>query len=98
MLRMDQARGGCVRLTFVLPAADPAGRVSVVGDFNSWLPGAHELKRRSNGTRSLAVTVPVGTSLRFRYLAEGDQWINETEHPDVTQVGDDCLIVAALPE
>lgn len=97
MLRMDRARGGFVRLTFVLPAGEPSGRVSVVGDFNSWRPGAHELKRRSNGTRSLAVTVPEGTSLRFRYLAEGDQWSNETDHPDVRRIGDDSLIVATLP-
>jgi hypothetical protein len=96
MLRLDQARGGLVRLTFVLPVERPTGRVSVVGDFNSWRPGEHELKRRSNGTRSLAVTVPEGTSLRFRYLAEGGHWSNETEHPDVRTVGDDSLIVATL--
>src|SRR5688572_22313813 len=96
MLRMDRARGGCVRLTFILPVGEPSGRVSVVGDFNRWEAGAHELKRRSNGTRSLAVTVPEGTSLRFRYLAEGDQWSNETEHPGVRQIGDDSLVVATL--
>lgn len=97
MLRIDRARSGGVRLTFVLPADEPCGRVSVVGDFNGWRPGEHELRRRSNGTRSLAVTVPEGTSLRFRYLAENDHWSNETEHPDVRQVGDDSLIVATLP-
>ena len=59
-------------------------------------PGEHELKRRSNGTRSLAVTVPEGTSLRFRYLAEGGHWSNETDHPDVRTVGNDSLIVATL--
>ena len=96
MLRMGPARGGNVRLTFVLPAEEPPGRVSVVGDFNNWLPGAHELVRRSNGTRSLAVTVPEGTSLRFRYLAEGDRWMSETDHPAVQQVGADSLIVAKV--
>jgi 1,4-alpha-glucan branching enzyme len=91
---MSPAQGGHVRLTFVLPANEPPGRVSVVGDFNGWRPGEHELRRRSNGTRSLAVTIPSGTSIRFRYLAEGDRWCNETEHPDISQVGDDSLIVA----
>src|SRR5262245_52585174 len=97
LLRMDRARGGGVRGTFVLPADRPLGRVSGVRDFNAWRPGRHALRRRSNGTRSLAVTVPEGTSVRFRYLAENDHWSNETEHPDVRQVGDDSLIVAILP-
>lgn len=94
MLRMGRVRGGDVRLTFVLPADQPAGRVSVVGDFNEWCPGTHELRKRSNGTRSLALTVPEGTTLRFRYLAEGGVWSNETDHPGIRQVGDDSLIVA----
>jgi hypothetical protein len=97
MLRMDRARGGHVRLTFVLSSHEPPGRVSVVGDFNGWRPGAHELRRRSNGTRSLAVTVPEGSSIRFRYLAENDHWCNETEHPDVQWIGSDNLIVATAP-
>jgi 1,4-alpha-glucan branching enzyme len=97
MLRMDRGRNGDVRLTFVLPADQPLGRVSVVGDFNRWLPGAHELRKRSNGTRSLSVTVPEGTSLRFRYLAENDHWSNETDHPAVRQVGLDSFVVATAP-
>lgn len=97
MLRMDRDRTGNVRLTFVLPFNEPPGRVSVVGDFNGWRPGEHELRRRSNGTRSLAVTVPAGTQVRFRYLAENNHWITEYDHPDVRQVGDDSLIIAALP-
>jgi hypothetical protein len=96
MLRMGRSRGGDVRLTFVLPAGEPPGRVSVVGDFNGWRPGLHELRRRSNGTRSLALDVPEGTRIRFRYLAENDHWSNETEHPAVQQVGDDSMVVATL--
>ncbi|HET9142830.1 isoamylase early set domain-containing protein [Actinophytocola sp.] len=94
MLRMIRARGGDVRLTFVLPANHPPGRVSVVGDFNSWQPGVHELRRRSNGTRSLALTVPEGTPLRFRYLAENNHWSNETDHPAVQRIDDDSLVIA----
>jgi hypothetical protein len=95
MLRMDRVRGGDVRLTFVLPSNEPPGRVSVVGNFNEWRPGVHELRRRSNGTRSMAVTVPEGAAIRFRYLAENDHWSNETDHPDIRQIGADSLIVAS---
>ena len=64
-------RGGTARVTFTLPAREPAGPVSVVGDFNGWDPFAHPLRRRSNGHRTAVVTVPAGATLHFRYLAEG---------------------------
>lgn len=70
-------RDGMVRVTFTLSAGDPATAVSVVGDFNDWDPFAHPLRRRANRTRSASVTVPAGSTLRFRYLAEGGQWFND---------------------
>jgi 1,4-alpha-glucan branching enzyme len=70
-------RNGTVRVTFALPADAPAGAVSVVGDFNGWDPFAHPLRRRSNGTRSATVTVKSGSTLRFRYLAEGGLWFDD---------------------
>jgi 1,4-alpha-glucan branching enzyme len=69
--------GGTVRVTFVLPAAEPAGAVSVVGDFNDWNPYAHPLRKRANGARSAVVTLPAGTTLHFRYLAEGGVWFDD---------------------
>ena len=70
-------RDGSVRVTFALPASEPPGAVSVVGDFNNWNPFAHPLRKRSNGTRSTVVTVPPGSTLRFRYLAEGGLWFDD---------------------
>jgi 1,4-alpha-glucan branching enzyme len=68
---------GTVRVTFALPATEPAGAVSVVGDFNDWNPYAHPLRKRGNGIRSAVVTLPTGTTLRFRYLAEGGLWFDD---------------------
>ena len=76
--------GGTVRVTFVLPATEPAGAVSVVGDFNDWNPYAHPLRKRANGVRSAVVTLPAGTTLRFRYLADGGVWFDD----DSAQVRD----------
>jgi 1,4-alpha-glucan branching enzyme len=70
-------RGGEVRVTFVLPATEPAGPVSVVGDFNDWNPYAHPLRKRAGGVRSAVVTIPAGATLRFRYLAEGGIWFDD---------------------
>jgi 1,4-alpha-glucan branching enzyme len=74
-------RNGTVRVTFALPADKPHGAVSVVGDFNNWNPFAHPLRPRANGTRSAAVTVPAGSVLRFRYLAEGGVWFDDEAAP-----------------
>ncbi len=68
---------GAVRVTFTLPVGTPAGTVSVVGDFNGWDPFAHPLRRRGNGTRSASVLVPAGSTVRFRYLAEGGVWFDD---------------------
>lgn len=71
------ASSGAVRVTFVLPATEPAGAVSVVGDFNDWNPYAHPLRKRGNGIRSAVVTLPAGTTAHFRYLAEGGVWFDD---------------------
>jgi 1,4-alpha-glucan branching enzyme len=70
-------RSGTVRVTFALPTTEPAGAVSVVGDFNDWNPYAHPLRKRGNGLRSAVVSMPAGATLRFRYLAEGGIWFDD---------------------
>ena len=75
MIRRKEVQGG-VAVTFVLED-DFDGRVSVVGDFNDWTPGAHELRRRSNGTLSATVILPVGSRVHFRYLQTGGRWFND---------------------
>jgi len=82
---------GMVKITFSLPAGEPAGAVSVVGDFNDWNPSAHPLRLRSNQTRSASVTVPAGSTLRFRYLAEGGMWFDDDTIPVAD--GDSILTV-----
>jgi hypothetical protein len=83
-------RDGMVRVTFTLPASEPGVRVSVVGDFNDWDPFAHPLRIRANRTRSTSVTVPSGSTLRFRYLAEGGRWFDDETVPPAE--GEDAII------
>jgi 1,4-alpha-glucan branching enzyme len=67
-----------VKVTFTLPKDQSPTKVSVVGDFNGWNPLSHPLRLRSNGTRSVAVTLPAGGRYAFRYLAEGGHWHDDT--------------------
>jgi hypothetical protein len=72
---------------FVLDDGVHDGPVSAVGTFNDWVPGAHRLVRRSNGTRSVSVTVPTGQELRFRYLGSGGCWFDDPQAMPVPEGG-----------
>ena len=64
--------------------------VQLMGDFNDWQPGQHTLVRRRGDLRSVAITLPQG-EYRFRYLAEGGQWMSEPQSD--RSVGEDSVIV-----
>ena len=88
MIRRSRVpRSTDVRVTFTLPMDEPAGPVSVVGDFNDWTPGTTPLVKRANGTRSASVTLPSGTSVRFRYLGENGRWFDDHEADAVDEHG-----------
>jgi len=77
-------KSGETKVTFILQAGDDRLPASVVGDFNGWDPMAHPLRKRSNGTVSVAVIVPAGAHYEFRYLGANDHWFDED--PDGNQV------------
>ncbi|MEV6735113.1 MULTISPECIES: isoamylase early set domain-containing protein [unclassified Streptomyces] len=70
-------RNDCTEVTFVLPADQPPGPVSVVGDFNDWQPGTHTLRPRTDGMRAVSVELASERAHSFRYLAAGDYWFND---------------------
>ncbi|GIM90476.1 isoamylase early set domain-containing protein [Paractinoplanes toevensis] len=78
MIKKSRLFGNKTRVTFCLPSDVPAGRVSVVGTFNSWEPGAHELKPRRDGTRTVSVPLAPG-HYEFRYLASDGVWLDDEQ-------------------
>jgi len=84
-------KAGSARVTFALPAEESVADCSVVGDFNEWVPGLHQLRRRSNGTRSASITLAAGSRVRFRYLAaDGHLFID----PEIVEFdGADSVLV-----
>jgi hypothetical protein len=74
VIRRSTTSPEAVNVTFAVDHPDP---VSVVGDFNGWDPHAHPLVRRSNGLRSVAVTLPAAATFRFRYLGAGGTWFDD---------------------
>jgi hypothetical protein len=79
--------GTSTRIQFVLPDDIHNGAISAVGTFNEWLPGAHKLVRRSNGTRSVTIAVPAGEQIQFRYLGEGGVWFDDEDAHAITPEG-----------
>lgn len=76
MIKRSRLFGGKTRVTFCLPEGEPGGTVSVVGCFNGWEPGRHELTTRRNGTRTVSLPLPPGR-YHFRYLATGGVWLDD---------------------
>ena len=76
MIKRSRLFGAKTRITFSLSADQPSGVVSVVGSFNDWTPGQHELVVRRDGSRSVSVTLPAGEH-RFRYLATDGLWFDD---------------------
>jgi hypothetical protein len=75
MIKTKRQKTGDVQVTFAVP--DGGEDVLFVADLNQWEPVP--LKKRSNGTRSLAVTVPEGSAVRFRYRTASGHWFDDPE-------------------
>jgi 1,4-alpha-glucan branching enzyme len=78
MIKRSKLFGNKTRVTFSLPKNAPAGPVSVVGCFNGWEPGRHELVSRRDGTRTVSVPLAPG-EYTFRYLADGGIWLDDDQ-------------------
>ncbi len=82
MIRKHPTVHGLVRVTFEVP--DRGDAVSLIADFNDWDPTATPLQCRSNGTRSVDVTLRPGSRVRFRY-ARPDGTFFEDEEADAVE-------------
>ena len=71
----SKTKSSC-KVTFELFDLDGDHTVAVLGEFNDWQ--AQPLIARKNGRFSTTVSVPQG-EYRYRYLLNGEQWINEPE-------------------
>ncbi len=65
------------RVTFKLPKGLDAATVALLGDFNEWKPEAHPLKARKDGSWSTTVSLKASQEYRFRYLVDGQEWVND---------------------
>lgn len=91
MIKRNKLFGNQTRVTFCLPRDFPPGTVSVVGCFNDWEPGRHELVARRDGTRTVSVKLGPGEH-RFRYLATGGVWLDDDCADAIDEQGSRLLL------
>jgi len=63
------------RVTFALQQPD-ARTISVAGDFTDW-QASKEMRRSGEGLWRVSVELPSGREYGFRYLVNGERWIND---------------------
>ena len=95
-----KSRNVC-KVTFSLPLAElPEGKVStaaVVGSFNDWNPNSTPMKF-SKAKKAYRATVELApdAEYEFRYLINGNQWVNEWQADDYVPNnidGDNCIVI-----
>ena len=69
----------------------------VVGEFNNWDPTATPMKRKRDGSFSVALNLESGKEYRFKYFLDEKRWENDPQ-PDRLEVNafgtHDSVIVA----
>lgn len=69
------------KCTFSVPkeAAPEAEKIALVGEFNDWAEDELVMKKLKSGIFKIDVDLPVGNKYQYRYLVDGETWINDWE-------------------
>ncbi|SNR70777.1 Glycogen recognition site of AMP-activated protein kinase [Lutibacter agarilyticus] len=55
-----------------------AGKVDLLGEFNNWNTAEPvSMKKLKNGTFKVTIDLPSETEFQFKYLLDGEKWIND---------------------
>jgi 1,4-alpha-glucan branching enzyme len=81
------------RIKFTLPKeiCENFKEISILGDFNNWDPHQNKFSgKNSDGSTSIEIVLDAGKEFQFRYLCDGQIWLNEPEadKQSVTHFGD----------
>ena len=82
MLEKKSLENGYVRITFRVSHYVWADTIALVGEFNDWNEHSHLLHRtRDDGEWHISLILQVKSSYRFRYLVDGEEWMDD-DHAD----------------
>jgi hypothetical protein len=73
--------GRTCRVTFRHCPENPADTMHLVSNHDNWDTSARPMTKRKDGCFSTSLVLSKGAKLQFRYLVDGETWIND-EHAD----------------
>ncbi len=78
--RLLKSKPEC-KVTFLLDkeACAEAKTVHIVGDFNEWDKKTSELKKNKDGDYVATINLKTGRDYQYRYLVNGEKWVNDWE-------------------
>jgi 1,4-alpha-glucan branching enzyme len=78
MLKKSYSKTGTMcRVTFKYENKEKAESAVVAGDFNGWSLQETPMKKLKDGSFSATLFLPVGHSYYFRYVLDGNVWVND---------------------
>lgn len=78
MLIKNYSKSGKIcRVTFKCRNAESCKSAIVVGEFNDWSFKKNFMKKLKDGSFSVTLSLQAGNSYQFRYVLDGDTWVNE---------------------
>lgn len=77
------------KVTFGLSKKETEGasRVNLVGEFNGWNTSETQLTKTKSGDFKIVLPLDTGKAYQFRYLIDGDRWLNDSEADSYTPSG-----------
>lgn len=96
----ETEQGMVARVIFTLPNSIWADQIHLVGDFNAWNRTSHPMQRNREGDWELVVDLEVGRAYQFRYLCDGDRWMNDSQADAyvMNPYGSDNFVIITDPE
>ena len=75
------------KVTFTLEAelVDGGKQVALLGEFNNWDPAESSMRKLKDGSFTKTLDLEVGHNYPFRYLVDGDRWVNDKEADQYTR-------------
>jgi len=69
------------KVTFKLTKdiVNSANRVNLAGEFNNWDINNIPMKKLKGGEYSVSVNLPKGREYQFKYLIDGNSWMNDKD-------------------
>jgi 1,4-alpha-glucan branching enzyme len=72
-----KTKKGTVKVTFEFTPELDTHQAALVGEFNNWNPSANPMKRKKDGSFSVALNLESGKQYRYKYYLDDKRWTTD---------------------